>query len=101
MGESFRPVVPVAAVRATYAIAGAYVLADSIDKGAKEYEVGSLPTSSRRLVNSWPPPNPPYTKGVKRAPNSKEPNDDDCHHRGGHVNMVGNSPCAVGPLTIL
>ncbi|XP_047910794.1 mitochondrial fission process protein 1 [Anser cygnoides] len=35
VGESFRPLVPVAAVWASYGVATAYVTADAIDKGRK------------------------------------------------------------------
>lgn len=39
VGESFRPVVPVKLVRATYGVAFAYVLADTVDKSWKMFRV--------------------------------------------------------------
>jgi hypothetical protein len=41
VGESFRPVISTLAVRATYAVAGVYVVADAVDKGIKEHAVSS------------------------------------------------------------
>ncbi|XP_023938070.1 mitochondrial fission process protein 1 isoform X2 [Bicyclus anynana] len=43
VGESFRPVVPVKVVRATYGVAFAYVLADTADKSWKMYKKGGGP----------------------------------------------------------
>ncbi|CAH2268851.1 mitochondrial fission process protein 1 [Pararge aegeria] len=43
VGESFRPVVPVKVVRATYGVAFAYVLADTVDKSWKMFSKGGGP----------------------------------------------------------
>ncbi|NXK51641.1 MTFP1 protein, partial [Chauna torquata] len=53
VGESFRPIVPVVAVWASYGVATAYVTADAIDKGRKAAAV-SAPLLSP-LVPSCPP----------------------------------------------
>lgn len=49
MGESFRPLVPVSVVWASYGVATAYVTADAIDKGRKAatVSVNPSPPSSR------------------------------------------------------
>ncbi|XP_041972449.1 mitochondrial fission process protein 1 [Aricia agestis] len=44
VGESFRAVVPVGVVRASYAVAFAYVLADTADKSWKMYQTGARPS---------------------------------------------------------
>ncbi|NXS38044.1 MTFP1 protein, partial [Pomatostomus ruficeps] len=45
VGESFRPLVPVPVVWASYAVATAYVTADAIDKGRKAATVSATPSS--------------------------------------------------------
>lgn len=49
MGESFRPLVPVPVVWASYGVATAYVTADAIDKGRKAATVSATPSSSPSL----------------------------------------------------
>lgn len=56
MGESFRPIVPVAAVWASYGVATAYVTADAIDKGRKAAAVSGPPCSPR--IPTCPHPTP-------------------------------------------
>lgn len=41
LGESFRPLIPLWMVRATYGIAITYAVADTIDKARKSYHVGT------------------------------------------------------------
>lgn len=43
VGESFRPLVPVPVVWASYGVATAYVTADAIDKGRKAATVSATP----------------------------------------------------------
>ncbi|CAH2052659.1 unnamed protein product, partial [Iphiclides podalirius] len=43
VGESFRAMVPVQVVRASYALATAYVLADTVDKGWKMFKKDGRP----------------------------------------------------------
>ncbi|XP_068065344.1 mitochondrial fission process protein 1 isoform X1 [Anomalospiza imberbis] len=45
VGESFRPLVPVPVVWASYGVATAYVTADAIDKGRKAATVSATPSS--------------------------------------------------------
>uniref|UniRef100_G1NNN0 Mitochondrial fission process protein 1 n=1 Tax=Meleagris gallopavo TaxID=9103 RepID=G1NNN0_MELGA len=56
VGESFRPIVPVAAVWASYGVATAYVTADAIDKGRKAAAVSGPPCSPR--IPTCPHPTP-------------------------------------------
>lgn len=44
VGESFRPLVPVPVVWASYGVATAYVTADAIDKGRKAAAVSATPS---------------------------------------------------------
>ncbi|NXP04125.1 MTFP1 protein, partial [Thinocorus orbignyianus] len=52
VGESFRPLVPVPVVWASYGVATAYVTADAIDKGRKAATVSVTPSPPRY----WCPP---------------------------------------------
>ncbi|XP_053849545.1 mitochondrial fission process protein 1 isoform X1 [Vidua macroura] len=49
VGESFRPLVPVPVVWASYGVATAYVTADAIDKGRKAATVSATPSSPPSL----------------------------------------------------
>ncbi|NWU35880.1 MTFP1 protein, partial [Hylia prasina] len=49
VGESFRPLVPVPVVWASYGVATAYVTADAIDKGRKAAAVSATPSSPPSL----------------------------------------------------
>lgn len=49
VGESFRPLVPVSVVWASYGVATAYVTADAIDKGRKAATVSATPSSPPSL----------------------------------------------------
>ncbi|NXS03874.1 MTFP1 protein, partial [Oxylabes madagascariensis] len=49
VGESFRPLVPVPVVWASYGVATAYVTADAIDKGRKAATVSVTPSSPPSL----------------------------------------------------
>lgn len=55
VGESFRPLVPVPVVWASYGVATAYVTADAIDKGRKAAAVSAAPSSPRSLSHPRPP----------------------------------------------
>lgn len=64
VGESFRPLVPVPVVWASYGVATAYVTADAIDKGRKAATVSVTPSPT-------PPPNrspPPHADPPSVSP---------------------------------
>ncbi|NWX00889.1 MTFP1 protein, partial [Caloenas nicobarica] len=50
VGESFRPLVPVSVVWASYGVATAYVTADAIDKGRKAAAVSVAPSPAPQLL---------------------------------------------------
>ncbi|XP_066056078.1 mitochondrial fission process protein 1 isoform X1 [Chamaea fasciata] len=54
VGESFRPLVPVPVVWASYGVATAYVTADAIDKGRKAATVSATPSSPPASVPALP-----------------------------------------------
>ncbi|XP_021392963.2 mitochondrial fission process protein 1 isoform X1 [Lonchura striata] len=58
VGESFRPLVPVPVVWASYGVATAYVTADAIDKGRKAATVSATPSSPPSLSLPALPPTP-------------------------------------------